>query len=158
MSRLTRRYLKPIDVADVALNPTEGARGRYTLTNGRTYRFIIGGAEAALQSVHLTGYTSGLVITTATIQTCDHAESEVTDSDTTVGHWINEDPPSPAFVAFDGTGWAAGATPSVITAAGSGVGGARWNLADNAATRTALTVVVGGTGGDVRVSCGGKLP
>ena len=157
MSRLTRRYIKPIDLTTAA-EMTEFDHGKYTLVASRTYRFVLGGAESALQSIHLTGYTSGLTITTATIQTCDHAELDVTDSDTTAGHWINEDPPSPAFVAFDGTGWAAGATPSVITAGGTGVGGARWNLAHNAATRTALTIVVGLTGGVVRVSGHGKLP
>lgn len=157
MSRLTRRYLKPISLADGS-SPDEAGHGKYTLTNGVTYRFLLGGAEAALQSVQITGYTSALVITTATIKTCDHADADVADSDTTVGHWIPEIPPSPAYVAFTGTGWAAGATPSVIQAAGSGVGGARWNLAHNAATRTALDVVVGAAGGIVRVSAGGKLP
>lgn len=157
MSRMTRRYVQPIDITDGSA-VTETEHGKYTLTALHTYRFVIGGAESALQSVHLTGYTSALVITTATIQTTDHAELDVTNSSTVVGEWVNEDPPSPAFVAFDGTGWAAGATPSVIAAAGTGVGGARWNLVDNAATRTALTIVVGATGGVVRVSAGGKMP
>lgn len=157
MPRMTRRYLVPIDTAD-GTSPAEGEHGKYALTNGHTYVYLIGGAEAANVSITLTGYTAALTITSATIQDTDHADRDVTDISTTVGEWIPEVPPSPAYVAFTGTGWAAGATPSVIAAAGSGLGGARWNLSADAATRTRLIVVVGGAGGTARVSAGGKMP
>lgn len=155
MPRMTRRYIKPIDVSTGA-DMVESDHGKYTLVASRTYRFVLAGSEPALQSIHLTGYTAALIVTSATVQTCDHAEQDVTNSDTAVGNWINEDPGSPAFVAVDGTGWSV--TNCVVAAAGGNLGGARWNLANNAAARTALTIVVGGTGGDVRVSAHGKMP
>lgn len=157
MSRMTRRYLVPVDTAD-STSPTELERGKYALTASHTYVYILGGAEAVNLSITMTGYTSGFVMTSAAIQDTDHAERDVADTNTTVGEWITEDPPTPAFVGIDGTGWAAGATPGIVVAAGTGVGGARWNLSADAATRSRLTVVVGVTGGTVRVSAGGKMP
>lgn len=155
MSRMSRRYIPPIDVAD-GLTPTEKEHGLYTLTAGHTYVYIVGGAEAVHQSVHLTGYTAGLIITSATIQDGDHAESELSNTDVTDGGWINEDPPVPAFASSDGTGWS---SPNcVVKSLGTGVGGARWNLGNDSATRTRLNVVVGAAGGNVRVSAGGKMP
>ncbi len=155
MPRMTRHYAPPIDIADGSM-PTETGHGRYTLVAGHTYVYLIGGAETVHQSVHLTGYTSGLIITSATIQDADHAVSELTDVDVIAGGWITEDPPVPAFVAVDGTGWTQ--VNCVVAAAGTGVGGARWNLGNDAATRSRLAVVVGAAGGDARVSVAGKMP
>lgn len=157
MSRMTPRYLVPIDTAD-GTPVIEGEHGKYTLTALHNYVYLIGGAETVNLSVTMTGYTAALVVTSATIQDTDHPVRDVADISATAGEWITEDPPTPAFVGIDGTGWAAGATPGVVTAAGTGVGGARWNLSSDAATRSRIFVAVGAVGGIARVSAGGKLP
>lgn len=160
MSRQPRaggRYVQPIDSTGALVTP-EAPRGVYNLTAGQTYYYILGGNEAPIVSGHLTAYASaaapnGLIITSATVQDCDHGSNEVTDSSSTVGEWVAEDPSS-AFVGADGTGWSA--TNGVLAATGAGLGGARFNIADTAAYRTRITVVVGATGGPLRVSSHGK--
>jgi hypothetical protein len=152
MSRMSRRYITPIDTsgAPVAL---EAPHGRYVLLANTTYLFIIGGEETPFTSVELTSTSSAMVITSATIQDTNHSSQDLTDFDTTVGMWINEDP-STAVVGVDGTGWSA--TSGVVAAGGTGVGGAMWHLVGTGAFRTRLAVVVGATGGPVMVSAHGK--
>jgi hypothetical protein len=150
----TRAYIQPIDSTG-ALVTTIAGHGRYTLTAGATYYYVIGRTAGAHQSITLTGHTAALVITSATIQDTDHSELDYTNFDATVGIWINEDPAG-GFVPVDGIGWTV--SNSVVASAGSAVGGARWNLGEDGATRTRLTIVVGGTGGDVTVSAGSKAP
>lgn len=150
----TRSYITPIDSNGAQVTTIVG-HGRFTLTAGTTYYYVVGRTAGAHQSVTLTGHTAGLIITSATIQDTDHSEIDYTNSDATAGIWINEDP-SGGFVPVDGTGWTV--TNCVVAAAGTGAGGARWNLGEDAATRTRLAVVVGGTGGDVTVSVGAKAP
>ncbi len=145
----TRSYIAPIDSNGVAVTNDAG-HGKNTL-----YFFVLGRTAAAHQSVTITGFTGAMNITSATIQDTDHSEKDYTDFDTTVGVWINEDP-STGFVAVDGTGWTV--TNSVVAAAAGGVGGARWNLAQDAATRTRLAVQTGAAGGVVSVSTGSKAP
>ncbi len=161
MSRMPRaggRYVQPIDSSG-NLVTGEGPRGVYTLTALGTYYYILGGPDASVISGTLTAYASaaaanGLIITSATIQDCDHGELDVTNFSSTVGEWIGEDPTS-AFVGADGTGWSA--TNGVLAATGAGLGGARFNIAETGAYRTRITVVVGATGGPLRVSSHGKL-
>lgn len=142
------RYIRPID-QNGATPDTEGPQGTFTLTAGTTYYYVLGGAATPLESIQITGYTAGLIITSATIQDCNHGENEVTDKSSTAGEWVNEDP-STGFVGVDGTGWTA--SNSVVAAAGTGVGGAMFHVGDTGAARTRLEVVVGGTGGKARVS------
>ena len=85
------RYITPIKASD-GTSPDEHGRGLYTLTANTTYVYILGGASAPFQHVDLTGYTSAMVITTATIQATSHQVEEITDISTTVGEWKNETP------------------------------------------------------------------
>lgn len=155
MSRQPRaggRYIAPIKQSD-GTTPNEAPRGAYVLASGTTYHYIIGGIEASRISVQITGYTAGLIITSATIQDTNHEVVDVLDTSNTAGEWVTEDP-STAFVGVDGTGWSV--SSGVVAAAGSGVGGALWHVSDSGAARTRLVVVVGGTGGTLRVSAHGK--
>lgn len=157
-----RRYLVPIDTAD-GTSPAEEGHGRYTLTAGHTYVYMLPTDNSVFTSVDITGYTSAMVITSATVQDTNHAgtntggTADVTDISTTAGEWHSEKPTN-GYVAVDGTGWSVGtgATACVVAAAGSGVGGAMWHLAETGAHRTRLIVAVGGTGGVARVSGAGK--
>jgi len=155
MSRAIRPggpYVQPLQTDGNNLVDEIG-RGRYTLTAGTTYYYLLGGADAPFHSVQITGYTAGLVITSATIQDTNHGTLDVTDQSSVVGEWVTEDPTT-AFVGVDGTGWSA--TNGVVAASGGGVGGAVWHLGESGAARTRLAVVVGGTGGILRVSAWGK--
>lgn len=144
------RYVTPIK-SDGTEPAQDGGRGVYTLASGSTYYYILGGGDATFLSGTFTGYTSG-AICSATVQDTDHGELDVTNIDAVVGNWVSEDP-STGFVGADGTGWVA--TNSVLAVAGTGVGGARFNVGEQAATRTRVAVVVT-TGGLFRMSCGAK--
>lgn len=147
------RYVTPIK--SDGTEPAEIGRGKYTLEAGATYYYLLGGRGGVFGSGTITGYTSAAIITSGTIQDTDHSELDVTNISSTVGEWISEDPAN-AFVGADGTGWDTTTTPGVLAVAGTGLGGARFNIAETAASRTRITVVVGGTGGIFRVSCNWK--
>ena len=158
-----RRYLIPIDTAD-GTSPTEVQHGRYTLTANHTYVYILPSHDTPFTSIDLTCYSATMVITSATIQDTNHSGTatagtspDVSDTSVVVGEWKNERPTN-GYVAADGTGWSVGtgATACVVAASGAGVGGALWHIAETGAFRTRLIVVVGGTGGDLRVSGAGK--
>jgi hypothetical protein len=162
----SRRYLVPIDTADGTSPAEAGGHGIYTLTASHTYVYLDPTLDTPFTSFDLTGYDAGLVITSATIQDTNHPGSvtaggpnggDVPDTSVTVGEWKNERPTN-GYVAADGAGWSvgSGATACVVAASGAGVGGALWHVAETGAARTRLNVVVGGTGGKVRVSAAGK--
>lgn len=161
-----RRYLTPIDTADGTTPAGEAPHGVYTLVASHTYRYLLPSSDTPFASVHLTGIDAALIITSATVQDCNHAgrtkqedptSGDVSDISTTDGDWINERPPN-GYVAADGTGWSVGtgATACVVAAAGGNVGGALWHIAETGAARICLLVVVGATGGKARVSAAGK--
>ena len=161
----SRRYLVPIDTAD-GTSPAENPHGEYTLVANHNYVYILPTLDTAFTSVQLTGYDAALVITSATVQDTDHAgpapgggpsSGDVSDISATVGEWMNMRPPS-GYVEVDGTGWSVGtgATADVVAAAGSGVGGALWHIAETGSARARLFVAVGATGGKARVSGAGK--
>lgn len=127
-------------------------RGVFTLLANTTYYYMFGGAPASRQHVHMTGYTAGLVLTSATVQTCSRGD-DVLHTSTVTGEWIPETP-SDGDAEVTGTGWASAS--AVVAAAGSGLGGASFMLSDWGADRTRLEVVVGATGGDLAVAWHGK--
>lgn len=151
-----QRYLVPLDTADGS-SPAEAPHGEYTLTASHTYVYILPTKDTAFTSIDITGYDAALVITSATVQDTNHSDKDVPDTSTTTGEWKNERPTA-GYVAADGTGWGvgSGATACVVAANGSGVGGALWHIAETGAARTRLIVVVGATGGRLRVSGAGK--
>lgn len=156
MSRMPRsggRYVPPVQTSDGVELTEQIGRGIFTLAANTTYVFVLGGADAPFISATLTGYDAAMILTTVTVQDTDHPEQEVTNHSTVAGEWVSEDPTT-AFVGADGTGWVP--TNGVLNVAGTGVGGARFNVAETAAFRTRLIVVVGATGGRVRVSSHGK--
>lgn len=146
------RIVRPIK-SDGTEPAEDGGRGVFTLAASSTYYYILGGASQQFLSGTLTGYTTAAILTSATVQDTDHSSLDVTDIDQTAGNWISEDP-STGFVGADGAGWVV--TNSVLAVAGGAVGGARFNVAETAAARTRVEVVVGGTGGKFRFSMHGK--
>lgn len=157
-------YITPIDTTGAPL-PTTKQAGAFTLTAGTKYYYIVSCAGSPWTSVTMSGSTSGIVITSATIQDTDHPiggvgnggaggvadNSDATNSTPTgfIG-WVPEGNSSSA-VAVTGTGWST--TNGVVSALGTGFGAARFNIEGTGAYRTRLEVVVGATGGDLTVSC-----
>jgi hypothetical protein len=139
-----------------------------TLAANTTYLFPLGSFRAAApgetlnNSVHLWGKTAGLIITSANIDDTNvlpfrspdgRGDAVLTDFDiTNTGAWIPETP-SNADVRFVGTGWSA--SGGIVTAAGTGVGGAMFLLGNMASLRKRLRVVVGATGGTLQVAMHG---
>jgi hypothetical protein len=142
----------PFTAAGVQVVAVKG-RDIFTLVAGTTYYYIFGGATAPFQHVQLTGYTAGLIITTATIQTCSRSDLAVAHLSQVAGEWINETP-ADGDVQVDGAGWTA--STAIVNVAGGAVGGASWHLRGWGPLRTRLEVVVGATGGDVAGSWSGK--
>lgn len=143
-------YITPIksDGTVQTQSATEFGRGAFTLTAGTTYYFPLGGQDSPVLSAHLQ-HDASIVITSVTVEDCNFPESDVESYSSTAGEWIDEDP-STAFVGVVGT--ATSATNGVVAVTGGTAGGAMWHIADTGARRTRLKVVVGATGGEVRVA------
>ncbi len=155
MSRMPRaggRYIKPLKTDGTELTDEVG-HGIFTLVLGTTYYYVFGGPDATYQTIHLTGYDAGLVITSVTVQDCDHDVLDVPNHSTVTGEWVPEDPTG-SFVGTDGTGWSH--TDAIVAALGTGVGGALYQISQTGSFRTRIAVVVGAAGGRLRVSGHGK--
>lgn len=155
MSRNSRPggpYVRPVksDGTDAAAG---GGRGMFTLAASTTYYAVLNPEDALVVGAHLTGYTAGLVLTSVTVEMCSHGKDEASDYDSTSGNWIPQNPPA-AYVPVVGSGWTA--TAASVASTGSAVGGCWFDLSEMGARRCRLKIVVGSTGGDVRISTGGK--
>lgn len=130
----------------------EFGRGSYTLVAGTTYYYPIGGQDARALAAHCQ-WDASLVLTSITIEDCCMAEHDVTSYSSNAGEWIDEDPTS-AFVALVGA--SASSSNGVVAVAGGAQGGAMFQIDGTGARRTRLKVVVGATGGEMRVASWGK--
>ncbi len=126
------------------------ARGVFTLA-AATYYFPLPVGGSAMFDAHLT-HDAAIAITSATIETCSHGVSEVSDVSAVAGEWMDQDPTT-AFVAVVGAGTTQ--TNGVVAVVAGNAGGADWQVSDVAAARARLKVVVA-TQGEVRLSFCGK--
>jgi len=139
--------------------------GQITLTSATTYYVPIGTDSAlvpsmvALVALHLTW--SAAIVLTATLETCNFPKyrggqpaigpaTDVSDVDTTAGNWLQEFLSS-ANVPITGGAVAANAITSTPA-----LGGAMIHVGNLGSRRMRLKLVVGGTGGTVRVNRRGK--
>lgn len=157
------QYIQPYDNAGnaVAIAPTASGklsgRGCYALQANNTYYFPFGGQDARVRSVELE-FDPAIVITSANIEDTNVAPAEANDfANRTVAPtstaWVPETPSS-GYVAQ--VGGVSSNANSTIGTNGSGDGAAIWNVADVGTRRGRLAVVVGATGGTVRVSIWGE--
>lgn len=123
-------------------------KGSVLLLTGVTYFFPIGGQDATTLSAHVR-WDANLILTSITIEDCNENEVDVPLYSDNSGEWIDEDP-STAFVGTDG----AGVTPTngVVAVTGGAAGGAMFHMNGTGARRTRVKVVVGATGGYMKVS------
>lgn len=130
-------------------NVQGASKSGYTLSSGTTYYYYLGQSpkESPYQSVHVKWDNAAIL----TISVEDTDFDDVTAYDATAGNWLHEDPTT-AYVA------ASGGTPTnaTVAVAGGTAGGCLFHLGQNGALRTRLKVVVGGTGGVVRVAMNAK--
>lgn len=126
------------------------SRGVYTLAAG-TYYFPLPVGGSTMCDVHLT-HDAAIAITSATIETCSHGVSDVSNYSSVGGEWIDQDP-STAFVGIVGA--TTTVTNGVVAVTAGNAGGADWQITGIAAARARLKVVVG-TQGEVRLSFTGK--
>lgn len=154
---VNQQYIQPITSAGVAVDPSAEStwatgRGVYTLTAGATYFFVLPIGGASMADIHLT-HDAAIAITSAEIETCGHGRSDVSDYSAIGGEWMTQNP-STAYVAVEGA--TTTATAAVVAVVAGNAGGADWQISGAAAPRMRLEVVVGGTGGEVRLSFTGK--
>lgn len=121
-------------------------RGWFNLAAG-TYYFPLPAIDATFLSVHMQ-HDATIAITSAVVETCDLDEDEVGNYSDNAGEWFAENSSS-AYVPVDGA--TTTATNGTVAVVAGNKGGARWNLADLAARRAHLKVVVG-TQGKLRVA------
>lgn len=138
-----------------------------TLVSGTTYVFPFGAQHGAVPSeVPLTAIAARwdaaaiLTITVedalfpATIQRGDpRGAPQLTDFDATAGFWIQEQPPNAYVPVVGGT---YNPTTNTVSAPGGSAGGCIFHLGMLGTPRGRIKVVVGGTGGVVRVGVWGK--
>ncbi len=126
-------------------------RGAFTLSANTTYYFILGAPDCPWVSAGVE-WDESIVLTTMTIEDTNHHKDEASDYSTAA--WTPEKPTT----AYVGTNGASGVTVSngVVTATGGAVGNCMFHVADSAARRTRLAVVVGATGGEMRVAAWSK--
>lgn len=124
----------------------EPNKAGYTLVAGTTYYYYLGNQskEAAFQSVHLKWDAAAVL--TITIE--DSNLDDVLSYSVTAGEWIKEDP-STAYVGGSG---GVTVTNATVAVAGGTAGGCMFHLGLMGSLRTRVKVVVGGTGGVVRVA------
>ena len=155
----TAAYVTPLadDGAPVAAAAGEAAlgtsnRGVFTLAATETYFFPLGGQDASTLHAQLQG-DAAIIITSATVEESDVGPSEASVYSDNAGEWLATSVDRITAVA-EGTGWAA--TADVGSAAGGNAGAVAWNIVDHGARRTRIKVVVGATGGQVRMSAWAK--
>lgn len=152
------QYITPLK-SDGTVEESDGvettwstSRGVFTLAANTTYYFPLPIKCSTIFDVHLT-HDNSIAITSARIETCGHSDKDVSNVSAIGGEWIAQNP-STAYVGVAGaTTTATNATVAVVA---GNAGGADWQVSGNAAPRARLAVVVGGTGGEVRVSFCGK--
>lgn len=148
-------YITPVKSDGVVQteSATEFGRGAYTLALSTTYYYPLAGQDALALHAHLQ-WDAAIVLTSVTVEECDMPESEVTDHEAgTTGTWL---PTSVDRITSTVEGAGATNTSDVIAVSGGAAGGGAMNVSEHGARRTRLKVVVGGTGGELRVASWAK--
>lgn len=137
-----------------------------TLVTGTTYYFPFGSqhsptpAETPIVTVQVRW--DAAVILTITIETTVFPSSfqaldprsppvQLSDFDATLGYWLQQNPTTAYVPVTNGT-----ATNMTVAVAGGSAGGCEFDIGNLAARRGRVKLVVGGTGGVVRVGIHGK--
>lgn len=147
-------YVTPFTAAgaEQVQSATEFGRGAFTLTAATVYMFPLAPQDVPVLGVHLQ-HDAAIAITSATIEVCSLPPQETSDFSDGAGEWFGLEPTT-AYVPVDGA--TTTATNGVVAVVAGNVGGAHWDVADIGARRARLKIVVGASGGEVRVATWGK--
>jgi len=157
----------------VAIMPTKNPTPLgVLLANGTTYYIPLtdsGGTQDATGPISQAGSVGAhilwdaAIIATVTIEVCNFTQTiqgagsgtDITDSDATAGHWVQW---NPVFGASNYGNTTAGGvlTNYSLAIAGGTAGGAVFGFPDSGFRRYRIKIVVGGTGGRIRVRPHGK--
>ena len=120
-------------------------RNGVTLANNATFYVGFGVEGALIQSVHLQ-WDAALILTAVTVEDSNNPDAAITSS--TAGEWIQEDPAT-AYVGGLGN---LTVTNLTLAVAGGAAGGAMIHLGNLGSLRQRLKLVVGGTGGVIKIT------
>ena len=151
---ISTSYITPYksDGVEQVADGTDFGRGSFTLASGTTYYYPLGGQDSPFMSIHAQG-DAAIVITSMTVEACDFPESDVDVFDNAAGEWMAKSS-SGINATVEGAGYTN--TSGVVDTTGGAQGGARWDVFNHGARRTRLAVVVGATGGELRVASWAK--
>lgn len=159
MGRTTAaRYVTPLksDGSEATFAPGADAtltgRGVFTLAANTTYYFPLSEADGRVASVELE-IDAAIIVTDAHIEDTNTSKSEVLDYAVN-NAWVPETPSSGYIATKNGN--VTSSTNSTLVTGGGTAGAAIWNLVDTATKRGRLSVSVGATGGEARVSTWAK--
>ena len=145
-------FIQPIKSDDTAAAAAAGM-GKYTLTSSTTYYVPLTHNYNRLASLHMT-WDASIILTSVTLEVSNMPGDYATGvkwTSSTAGDFVALAPATgPQGVVVAGTG--ASIASGVIAVAGGNVGGGVFNLTDHGMARARLKIVVGGTGGVVKVS------
>lgn len=133
----------PIYKSDATL--LQQGRNGVTLTSGTTYYVAFGAEGALIQSVHLQ-WDPALILTAVTVEDSNNPDAAIASA--TAGEWIQEDPAT-AYVGGIGN---LTVTNLTLAVAGGAAGGAMIHLGNLGSLRQRLKIVVGGTGGIIKIT------
>lgn len=138
-----------IQAADTPSGSTFG-KG-FVLAANTTYYAYLGGAEAAALAAQIR-WDAAIVLTSVAIEDC--VFNDVPKLDTVLGNWIKQDatPPVKANSTAGGT-----VTGQTLAVAGGTAGGCTFSLHLWGNKRARMAIVVGATGGAVRVGGASKV-
>lgn len=136
-----------VPLSDAGVPITVDANGYATLVAGATYFYPLSEPGDLVQSAHVQWDIAAIL----TITFADTNQNEVTPFSVVAGRWIQENPLTAYIPVLGGT-----ATGMTVAVPGGTAGGAMYNISGAGTKRSRLKIVVGGTGGVVRVSKHGK--
>lgn len=134
-------------ISDGSAEALPNGRDGYTLLAGKTYFYDLGGDVAPFTHFHVKWDAAAIIVVTFE----DTDFEEITLIDATIGNWVKQDPTAGRIDATSGA-----IANSTLTIAGGAAGGATWSVAPAGNRRRRVKIVVGGTGGVVRVGTYGK--
>lgn len=149
MTRYSSYNVQPVKLDGT--KPVMDANGYATLVAGQTYVYPV--AEADADKIGFEVAYDGAIVATVTMEDTYHRE--VADTENAGGHWVQQNPTS-AYIAVSPAGTATPTAATLAVPGGTAAGAAEWSMEGLDSERQRIKVVVGGTGGVLRVTERGK--
>ncbi len=143
-------YLTPVNASGVKLDVL--GNGYATLLASTTYVYDLHYSAGILDAAQLQ-WDASIVLTSVQIEDCCFNDGDAPLWSSVAGDWSIENPPG-SYVSVVGAG--ATATSAIVAVAGGAAGGCMYNLNSFGSKRCRVRVVVGLTGGALRVASHGK--